>query len=144
VLSWVSRIGSQISRSLLEIEDRPNKSLLVRFEMNSCCSDILYPSVDGYRLASSRNSMVWCTQKRYLFLKHFLERAELSEKRATLEPQYSADAQELTLAQCSYREKAFKAEFIIVLKCFRTCNANKLSIRSCQESTTVVVFRSDF
>jgi hypothetical protein len=82
--------------------------------------------------------------KRYLSLKHFLDGAELSEKGAILEPQYSADAQELTLAQGSYREKAFKAEFIIVWKCFRTCNANKLST-SCQESTTpVVVFRSDF
>jgi hypothetical protein len=36
-----------------------------------------------------------------------------------LEPQYSADAQKfIVVAQYSYREKAFKAEFIIVRSVF--------------------------
>jgi hypothetical protein len=63
-------------------------------------------------------------RKRYLFLKHFLG-GELFEKRATLKSQYSADSQALTVKQGSYREKAFKAEFIIVWSVFGTCNADK-------------------
>jgi hypothetical protein len=64
--------------------------------------------------------------KRYLFLKHFLG-GELFKKRATLESQYSADAQAFTVTQGSYREKAFKAEFIIVSSVFgiNACNADK-------------------
>jgi hypothetical protein len=67
----------------------------------------------------------------YLFLKHFLD-GEQSEKRATLEPQYSDDVHEFIDTQCSYREKAFKAEFIIVLSVYTSdsCNATE---QKCKE-----------